>query len=81
METSKFKSIVGKMLYIGGERPDCQHAINALASWMSKPTKTAWRHAEHLASYLVATEFYGLLIKSSSVREVHAGHERNAGCG
>ncbi|CAJ1424319.1 unnamed protein product, partial [Effrenium voratum] len=65
VETSKFRSIVGKMLYIGGERPDCQHAINALASWMSKPTKTAWRHAEHLASYLVATEFYGLLIKSS----------------
>ena len=65
VETSHFRSIVGKMLYIGGERPDCQHAINALAAWMSKPTRTAWRHAEHLASYLVATEFYGLLIKSS----------------
>ncbi|CAJ1450844.1 unnamed protein product, partial [Effrenium voratum] len=36
------RSIVGKMLYIGGER-----------------------HAERLASYLVGTEFYGLLIKSS----------------
>ena len=61
----EFRSIVGKMLYIGGERPDCQFAINALAAWMSKPTKTAWRHAEHLASYLVGTEFYRLLIKSS----------------
>ena len=60
-ETSKFRSIVAKMLYIGGERPYCQFAINALAAWMSKPTKTAWRHAEHL----VGTEFYGLLIKSS----------------
>ncbi|CAJ1389407.1 unnamed protein product [Effrenium voratum] len=64
-ETSEFRSIVGKMLYIGGERPDCQFAINALAAWMSKPTKTAWRHAEHLASYLVGAEFYRLLIKSS----------------
>ena len=56
-ETSVFR--------IGGERPDCQFAINALAAWMSKPTKTAWRHAEHLASYFVGTAFYGLLIKSS----------------
>ncbi|CAJ1425927.1 unnamed protein product, partial [Effrenium voratum] len=55
-ETSEFRSIAGKMLYIGGERPDCQFAINALAAWMSKPTKTAWRHAEHLASYLEQQE-------------------------
>lgn len=32
---------------------------------MLRPTNTAWRHAEHLASYLVGTQFHGLLIKNS----------------
>ena len=72
-EVSEFRSIVGKMLYIGGGRPDCQFAINALAAWMSKPTKTAWigelpgRHGVLRTAH-----------QEQQVWEAHAGHERNA---
>ena len=35
-DITKFRSIVGKLMYISGERPDAQHAIQCLARHMAK---------------------------------------------
>ena len=61
---TKYRSIVGKLMYISGERPDAQHAIQCLARSMSKPTEMAKKNAEHVVSYLFGTSGYGVMMDS-----------------
>ena len=73
-EITKFRSIVGRLMYISGERPDCQFAIQHLAKKMSKPTELAMKNAWHVASYMMGTLGYGILLakaqKGQSVLDV-----------
>ena len=59
-EVTEFRSCVGKLLYLSGERPDAQFGIHELARMMAKPTKASQRHVYvcHLASYLEGTKNY-----------------------
>ena len=59
---TKFRSCVGKLLYVASERPDCQCVVQGLASFMQKPTKKAWKALRHLCSYLRDTKYDGLLL-------------------
>ena len=61
---TKYRSIVGKLMYISGERADAQHAIQCLARSMSKPTEMAMKNAEHVVSYLFGTSGYGVMMDS-----------------
>ena len=61
-EVTKFRSIVGRLMYMSGERPDAQYAIQCLARHMSKPTKQALANAWHVVSYLFGTIGYGIRI-------------------
>ena len=61
-EVTKFRSIVGRLMYMSGERPDAQYAIQCLASHMSKPTKQAMANAWHVVSYMFGTSGYGIRI-------------------
>ena len=61
-EVTKFRSIVGRLMYMSGERPDAQYAIQCLARHMSKPTKQAMANAWHVVSYLFGTSGYGVRI-------------------
>lgn len=54
-EITKFRSIVGRLMYMASERPDAQFVIQNLARKMSSPTKQAMRNAWHLCSYLEGT--------------------------
>ena len=62
-ETTEYRSCVGKLLYIAGERPDCQFGIHSLAKRMAKPTMKSWSHVQQMASYLTGTMKYGIKIK------------------
>ena len=42
-EVTKYRSIVGRLMYMAGERPDAQDANQCLARHMAKPTKQALR--------------------------------------
>ena len=64
-EITAYRSAVGKLLYIAGERPDCQFAIHNLAKMMSRPTTTSLIHLSHLIGYLKGTSEYGLKIRKS----------------
>ena len=63
-DITKFRSIVGKLMYISGERPDAQHAIQCLARHMAKPTQMAMKNAEHVVSYLFGAAGYGVMMDS-----------------
>ena len=55
LEASKFRAAVGSFLYLSPDRPDARWTIAHLARSMSRPTKRMWKHACHLAEYLLAT--------------------------
>ena len=57
-----YRSLVGRMMYLSGERPDAQFAIQTLARSMAKPTEKSMKNAHHVVSYLVGTMGYGILI-------------------
>ena len=50
-----FRTIVGKLLYISGERPDAQVVIQYLAGKASQPTERALKVLKHLAGFLHST--------------------------
>ena len=64
-EATDFRSCVGKLLYIAGERPDCQYGIHCLARKMAKPTWNAWKHVQQMASYLLGTMKHGIKLRFS----------------
>ena len=47
-------------------RPDIHYAVNQLAAYMSKPTKTHLQAAKHILRYLRGQEELGLTYKYSS---------------
>ena len=65
-DVTKYRSIVGRLMYLAGERPDAQFAIQCLARHMAKPTTQAMKHAWHVCSYLFGTGGYGVRIDSKS---------------
>eukprot|EP00913_Durusdinium_trenchii_P019597 g18422.t1 len=62
-DCTRFRSCVGKMMYISGERPDAQYAIHMLARMMSKPMSSQVKHVTHLTSYLNGTANYGIKLR------------------
>ena len=58
-----YRSIVGKLMYIAGERPDAQFGIHCLAKFMKSPTTQSLKHAEHMVSYLAGTSDFGVKLK------------------
>ena len=62
-DVTKYRSAVGKILYIAPDRPDIQFVAQGLASLMQKPTKKAWRAMQHVSSYLLGTIDEGILLE------------------
>ena len=65
-EVTKYRSTVGRLMYLAGERPDAQFAIQCLARHMAKPTAQATKHAWRVCSYLFGTGGFGVRIDSKS---------------
>ena len=63
-EVTRYRSVVGRLMYLAGERPDAQFAIQNLARFMARPTKQAWNKAWHVCSYLQGTEGYGVRVSA-----------------
>ena len=82
-EATKFRSIVGRLMYMAGERPDAQFGIQCLARKMSSPTKQALKTAWRLCSYLQGTIDYGVRMSrrenGRSVMDTREDEEINSG--
>ena len=78
-EVTKYRSIVGRLMYMAGERPDAQYAIQCLARHMAKPTKQALRNAWHTCSYMFGASGYGVQLeegkKGQSMMDFRDGAE------
>ena len=73
----KFRSVVGRLMYMAGERPDAQFAIQSLARYMAKPTQQAWKTAWRVCSYLQGTEGFESPAQCKSKRTIRHGHPRD----
>ena len=62
-DITKYRSAVGKLLYIAPDWPDVQYVAQGLASLMSCPTKKGWRAMQHVSSYLLGTMNEGILFE------------------
>ena len=62
-QATLYRRVVGKLLYIAGERPDIQVVIQYLASKASAPTEGAMRVLKHLAGFMKQTEGHGVNLK------------------
>ena len=59
-ESTKFRSILGVLLYLCQERADVQFAVNNLASYLKTPTEAATMFARQTLKYLLGTRDYGV---------------------
>ena len=55
-EIQKYRSAIGTLLYVSGDRPDVQFFIKELASHLQVPTKGAMRSLVNLVGYMVSTK-------------------------
>ena len=55
-EIQKYRSAIGTLLYVSGDRPDVQFFIKELASHLQVPTRGAMRSLTNLIGYMVATK-------------------------
>ena len=78
-EVTRFRSAVGKLLYIAPDRPDIQFVSQGLAALMQRPTKAGWKYMKHVSSYLLGTIGEGILLeqgpKGRSMLFVDSGEE------
>ena len=59
-ETTRFRAVVGILMYMSTDRPDIQYVVNELSGAMSKPTQRSWEAAKDLVRYLIRTKGYAL---------------------
>ena len=62
-DITKYRSCVGKLLYISPDRPDVQYVAQGLAGFMQQPTKKSWQAMQHVSSYLLGTMNEGILFE------------------
>ena len=60
-ESTKFRSVLGVLLYLCQERPDVQCAVKNLASYLKTPTEAATTFAKQTVKYLLGTKDCGVL--------------------
>ena len=64
-EVTLFRSGLGIALYLAQDRPDIQHTVRVLSSFMGSPTKKALVWLKHHCLYLKNSEDYGLFYPES----------------
>jgi len=70
MKDKPYRSILGDALWITrNTRPDCTHAVNALARVGHNPGKAHWQHLQHLLRYISTTRNHKLTLTKPNATE------------
>ena len=60
-EECSYRSIVGRLQWLTGTRPDIQYAVKELARDSNDPTPSSWKRVKHVIKYLKHTAQYRLM--------------------
>ncbi|XP_031275882.1 secreted RxLR effector protein 161-like [Pistacia vera] len=60
-----YRSLIGCLLYLTATRPDLMYATSLLSRFISKPTKTHFKTAKRVLSYVKESTDYGVWFKRS----------------
>ncbi|XP_042007459.1 secreted RxLR effector protein 161-like [Salvia splendens] len=59
-ESSKYRRLIGRLLYLCITRPDVSFAVHKLSQYVSKPCEEHWIAAEKILKYIKGTPRHGL---------------------
>lgn len=65
-DPSKYRRLIGRLLYLCITRPDITFAVHKLSQFVSKPCEDHWQVAEKILRYLKGTPGHGLFYSSSN---------------
>ncbi|KAL0417203.1 UNVERIFIED_CONTAM: Retrovirus-related Pol polyprotein from transposon RE2 [Sesamum latifolium] len=65
-DPSKYRRLVGRILYLGFTRPDVSHAAQQLSQYLQHPCQSHWDAAVHLVKYLKGNPATGLFFPSNN---------------
>ena len=78
-DDSRYRRIIGRLLYLTISRPDISFAINKLSQYMSKPRVPHLDALHHLLRYLKSTPGQGILFSAHSSLSLKAYTDANWG--
>ncbi|XP_042003823.1 secreted RxLR effector protein 161-like [Salvia splendens] len=65
-DSSKYRRLIGRLLYLCITRPDITFAVHKLSQYVSKPCVEHWQATEKILKYLKETPAHGLFYSSSN---------------
>ncbi|KAK8951746.1 hypothetical protein KSP39_PZI003779 [Platanthera zijinensis] len=71
VDASTYRSIVGSLMYLTNTRPNISNAVNIVAQFMHKPTRSHLSAVNRILRYLKGTTDLGLLYKHDDSSELH----------
>ncbi|XP_019149841.1 PREDICTED: uncharacterized protein LOC109146641 [Ipomoea nil] len=80
-DPAQYRSLVGALQYLTITRPDLFFAVNQLCQHMHAPTVSHWEQLKRVLRYVKGTVTFGLQIRKSSSKKIHAFSDFDrAGC-
>lgn len=65
-EPSRYRRLVGKLIYLGTTRQELSYAIHLLSQFMAKPQNDHWENALRVVRYLKQSPGQGILLTAST---------------
>ncbi|KAJ9538691.1 hypothetical protein OSB04_031424 [Centaurea solstitialis] len=71
-DPSKFRRLIGRLLYLNFTRPDISFTVNKLSQFLASPTEVHWQAAIHLLKYVKKQPGQGIFLSAESSTQIRA---------
>ena len=71
-DPSKYRRLIGRLLYLTFTRPDISFTVNKLSQFLTSPTVVHWQAAIHLLKYIKKQPGQGIFLSAQSSTQIRA---------